>query len=268
MMEGTASLTASFKEGHVEADGFRIRYRECGQGHTVVILDSFTWGLSALHDSLARMYHVVALELPGFGQSQANMTSRSVRELASTAARATASLVSEPYTLIGTSFAANVVLWQSLHVPDQVDALILISPTALHPVAQSLTDTPQDAAKQLVAHAAHLTDWYAVEPTIFAKEQALVQRLQGDTHDADAEHKLGDISCATLVVFGSKDRLVAPEAASLYRAKIPNCNVSIVYDTGHAILAERPEALISLVADYVEYRETFIVGRQSRMIHP
>src|ERR687894_469649 len=100
MMEAATNPSATFKESYVEAEGFRIRYREAGQGHTVVILDGITWGLSNLHDGLAESYRVVALELPGFGQSQVNTTSRSVQDLALAAAGATAKLVPEPYTLI------------------------------------------------------------------------------------------------------------------------------------------------------------------------
>jgi hypothetical protein len=62
--------------------------------------------------------------------------------------------------------------------------------------------------------------------------------------------------------------MVASEAAHVYWEKIPNCNVSLVYDAGHIIVAERPEALINVVADYVERRETFIVGHQNSMINP
>ena len=70
------------------------------------------------------------------------------------------------------------------------------------------------------------------------------------------------------MVFGLNDNMVAPEAASIYREKIPNSNVSIVYDAGHVILAERPEALINAVSDYVERREAFIVGSQTGVINP
>ena len=42
----------------------------------------------------------------------------------------------------------------------------------------------------------------------------------------------------------------------------------MVYDAGHVIVAERPEALINAVSDYVERRETFIVGRQSSIFNP
>jgi len=268
MVEPTSRPAAPFKEGQVEADGHRIRYLEAGRGHAVVILDGMTWGLLHLHAALAQTYRVIALELPGFGRSPANTTSQSVQDLANTAAQAMAQLLPDPYTLIGTSFAANVALWQTLQVPDQIEALILISPTSIQPVDSPWTGTPETLSRQLLAHPEHPAALPAVDPAIFVKEQALVQRLQGATHDTAAERKLGEIPCATLVVFGSKDRMVAPEAASVYREKIPNCNMVIVYDAGHVILAERPEALISVVADYVERRETFIVGRQNRMVNP
>ena len=84
----------------------------------------------------------------------------------------------------------------------------------------------------------------------------------------EAESRLSEIQCATLAVFGSKDTMVASKAGSIYREKIPNCNVSLVYDAGHLIVAERPEALCGLVSDFVERRETFIVERGTGMINP
>jgi len=69
-------------------------------------------------------------------------------------------------------------------------------------------------------------------------------------------------------VFGLEDKMVRHEAARVYREKIPNGNISLVYDAGHLIEAERPDSLINLVEDFVERRETFIVGRGSTVINP
>jgi hypothetical protein len=68
-------------------------------------------------------------------------------------------------------------------------------------------------------------------------------------------------------------RAQAPEALALravrlYRERIPNSNIVFVYDAGHLIEAERPEALVNAVSDYVELREAFIVGRQTGIINP
>jgi pimeloyl-ACP methyl ester carboxylesterase len=270
-MTQAGQLTAADKEGHVEADGCRIRYWECGPPQpvgVVVMLEGMSWGLSRLHQALAQKYRVMRLELPGFGESPANTRSQSVPELASTMAQAAAQVVPENYTLIGTSFAAHVALWQTLQGPDKVEALVLIAPTTLLPTAVPLAVTPEEMAKRLFAHPDKARGLASVDPAIVAKEQALVQRLTGGRHDDEAERRLGEIACATLVLFGTEDRLVAPEAARIYRARIPNSNIAFVYDAGHLIEAERPEALVNAVSDYVELRETFIVGRQTGIINP
>lgn len=259
---------AAFKEGHVEADGFRIRYLEAGQGHPVVMLDALTWGVSKLHDALAQTNRVVALELPSSCRSPATTRWQPARALANTMAEAAATLVQGTYTLIGTSIGANVALWQTLRSPDKVEALILISPTAIYPTGRPVVGTPEEMSKQLFAHPENVRVSGTVDPAVAPKDQMLAQWLKGATHDAEAESKLSEIQCATLVVFGLEDKMVAPGAARVYREKIPNSNVSIVYDAGHLIMAERPEALIEAVSDFVERRETFIVRRQSSIINP
>jgi pimeloyl-ACP methyl ester carboxylesterase len=263
--------TAACKEDHVEVDGFHIRYWESGPpppAGVVVMLEGMTWGLSKLRDALAQKYRVIALELPGFGASPANTRSQSVQELANTVAQASAQVVPEHYTLIGTSFGANVALWQTLQSSDKVEALVLIAPTALLPAAGPVSSTPEETVKRLFAYPEKAQDFASVDPAIVTKELALVQRLTGGRHDAEAERRLGEIACATLVLFGSEDKIVAPEAARIYRARIPNSNIAFIYDAGHLIEAERPEALVNAVIDYVELRETFIVGRQTGIINP
>lgn len=259
---------AAFKEGQVEANGFRIRYLEAGQGNPVVILDAMTWGASKLHDTLAQTCRVVALELPRFGRSPANTRWQSARDLANTMAQAAATLVEDTYTLIGTAFGANVALWQTLRAPDKVEALILISPTAIFPTGRPAVDTPEEMSKRLFAHPENMRVRGTVDPAVAPKEHILAQWLKAATHDAEAESKLSEIQCATLVVFGLEDKMVAPEAARIYREKIHNCNVSIVYDAGHLIMAERPEALIEAVYDFVERRETFFRGTAEQYYQP
>jgi 4,5:9,10-diseco-3-hydroxy-5,9,17-trioxoandrosta-1(10),2-diene-4-oate hydrolase len=271
MTQAGQRLVPTGKENSVEVEGFRLHFWEAGPPQpagVVVMLEGMTWGLSTLRDALAQRYRVIALELPGFGRSPTNTRSHSVQELANTVAQAAAQLVPETYTLIGTSFGAHVALWQALQSPAKVEALVLIAPTALLPTAAPPAATPEYAAKWLFAHPEKARGFSSVAPSIADKEWALVQRLTGGSHDTEAERRLGEISCATLVLFGSADKMVAPEAARIYRARIPNSNIAFVYDAGHLIEVERPEALINAVSDYVELRETFIVGRQTGLINP
>ncbi len=261
MEEATNLEDLTFEESHIEAGGFRIKCLTAGQGDPVVILDGPSGGISKLRDALVQRYRVAVLELPGFGSSPANTEPSSVKELAKVVAQATEKIIPEKYTLIGTSFGANVALWDTLQAPDRVDALVLISPTALLPKGNLAGGNPTEMAQHMLAYPGSA-------PEIAAKELALITRLGGSIHDKEAESRLSEIQCPTLVVFGSKDGLVATDAASIYRREIPNSHISLVYDAGHLIVAERPGALIGTVVDYVERRETFVVSRQSGLINP
>ena len=86
--------------------------------------------------------------------------------------------------------------------------------------------------------------------------------------DTDLQSMLGEIRCPTLAVFGQEDPLIAGDAARVYRERIPNCNIAFIYDAGHDIAAQRPDALVDLLADYLARRETFIVQTRSGVISP
>lgn len=62
--------------------------------------------------------------------------------------------------------------------------------------------------------------------------------------------------------------LIPSEMGRLYCEKLPNCNLVLIYDAGHAIDAERPEAFVSVVSDFLQHREGFVVNRQSWLINP
>ena len=256
------------REDYVEAGGFRVRYWEAGRGGTAVILGGLPWRLTRLQEALAQNYRVVGFELPGMGDSEANTQSTSLEGLAESMSQVVAAVVGGAYTLIGASFGGSVALWQALQAADQVEALVMISPTALLAQDNSTASTPAEIAASMLAHPENIANLPPLDLDTLAKEQALAARLTSASQSRASASRLPEVRCPTLAVFGQEDRLVSPEAARIYREKIPNCNVSLVYDAGHAIEAERPQALINLVSDYVERRETFIVNNSSQIINP
>src|SRR5437763_13050605 len=82
-------VSEAFREGFVEADGFRIRYMEAGQGPALIHLHGAGGlRLSSAHDLLASEFRVIDLEMPGFGASAENTKTQSMPELAATMAAA------------------------------------------------------------------------------------------------------------------------------------------------------------------------------------
>jgi len=261
---------ADFREGYVEADGFRVRYMEAGQGAPLVHLHGAGGlRLTPAHDLLARRFHVVAFEMPGFGLSPENTKTRSMPELASTMARAAQALGLDTFNLMGTSFGGKTALWLAVQAPERVTALVLEAPAAIRPEGtEAPSGTPEEMARRLYAHPERLPALPAVDPAVRAKTQALVQRLRGPGRDSELEEKLRTLPTPTLVLFGTLDGVIPPAMGRIYKDLILGSHLVFVYDAGHAIGAERPEAFVEVVGDFLERHEAFVISRAETVIHP
>ena len=259
-----------FKEGFVEADSFRIRYMESGQGPPLVHLHGAGGlRLTPSHDLLARQFRVVAFEMPGFGQSAENTRTRDMVELASTMSQAIDKLGLDTFNLMGTSFGAKAALWLALQQPDRVLALVLEAPAAIRPEgSQPPSWAPEEMARRLYAHPEKLAPPPAIDPAVQVKTQALVRRLRGPDRDPELERRLLELATPTLVLFGTLDAIIPPDMGRYYRELIPNSHLVFVYDAGHAISTERPEAFTEVVADFLERRDAFVINRTNTVIHP
>ena len=146
---------------------------------------------------------------------------------------------------------------------------MLEAPAAIRPEGHTRGDVPpEQRASLLYAHPERQPPMPRPDPAVVAKQEALVQRLRGPNRDPELESQLGDMNVPTLVLFGTRDRMIPPEMGRIYRAKLPNCHFVLVYDAGHAIDADRPEAFASVVSDFLERHEQFIVTRTSGLVNP
>lgn len=228
-------------EKYAHAEGLRIRYCEAGEGEPVIMLhDSEGLRWSAFHELLAGHRRIIVPELPGFGSSPANGGSLSMRDLARAMGSFASNLGLEHYRLVGTWLSARIALWQAVEAPERIDALALISPAAIVP-----------------------DNW---SPLAGTSEEFV--KLSGPKRDSVLESKLREITAPVLVVFGTRDAVIPPETGRIYRERMPNCYYILMYNSGHAIEAERPQALYQLIDDFLERGDAFIVNRASGLINP
>jgi len=259
-----------FREDFVEADGFRIRYWEAGGGPVLVHLHGAGGPrLSRAHDLLRRQFRVIAFEMPGFGQSAENTRSRSMPELADTMVKAADALGLDRFDLMGTSFGGRTALCLASQHPERVSALVLESPAAIRPEgARPPAGPPEDMARRLYGHPERMPPLPAPDPAVVAKQEGLVNRLRGPGRDPELERRMRELETPTLVVFGTLDRIIPPAMGRHYKELMPNCHLVFVYDAGHAIGAERPEAFVDLLSDFLERHEAFVINRTDTVIHP
>jgi pimeloyl-ACP methyl ester carboxylesterase len=260
----------AFRERFVEAGGLRIRYFEAGHGPPLVHLHGASGlRLTRAHELLTRQFRVLAFEMPGFGHSPENTHTRDMAELASTMGMAAGDLGLDTFNLMGTSFGGKVALWLASQEPDRVTALVLEAPAAIRPEgSQPPSGTPEEMARRLYAHLERVAAPPLPDPAVRAKSRAFVERLRGPDRDQDLESRMTTLSAPTLVLFGTLDGVIPPQMGHFYKELIPNCHLVFVYDAGHAIGAERPEAFAEVVADFLERREAFVISRTVTVIHP
>lgn len=264
-----AGFGAAFSESCVEADGFRIRYREAGRGKPLVCLHGGAGlRLSRTHEILAENCRVIAFEVPGFGDSPVNKRSNTLDDLASTMNEAIRRLDIDRHDLMGASFGAKLALSMALAGPDAVDAVSILSPAAIRLELPAGAEAPVIGPDTLYAHPERQPPMVPDSPAVRDKQRALVARLIGPRRDRVFEERLAELDLPVLAVFGTEDRITPPDAARLYREIMPNCHLMMVYDAAHAVDADRPEAVASVISDFLIRHESFLVREESGLIHP
>jgi pimeloyl-ACP methyl ester carboxylesterase len=257
-------METAFREGSVAADGFCIRYQEAGEGPPLVHLHGAGGlRLTSAHNLLSRTFRVMAFEMPGFGSVE-NQRSQTIRDLATTMSVAMVALGLTRFNLMGTSFGGTVAAWMAVQRTDLVATLVLDAPSAILPEGNGA----EEVAHRLYAHPERVAPAPAVEPALAARRSALVRRLHASGRDALLEEGLRKLGMPALVLFGTHDAVIPPVTGRIYKELIPNGHLIYVYDAGHVLMVERPEAFAEVVADFLERTDAFVISRTKTAAFP
>ena len=265
-MSGSGLDPVAFDEHTISFEGAVVRYLEAGVGAPLVILHA-AGGLrkAPAHDILARRFRVILIEQPGFGESAEYDSAASTEQYAATVHRAAMEIAGSPYNLVGTSFGSRIAAWIAAQFEGSIEALVLLSPTVFTPEGFAIPDrNSETVAPQLYAHPERQQP-AEIDPAVRARQLAIVKRLLPPSQP-DLEAALSTLGIPVLVVFGTEDRLMPPSLGHRYVELNPLFFLSFVYDAGHVIEEERPEALANLVDNFLEYRAQYHVARQSGLI--
>lgn len=161
--------------------------------------------------------------------------------------------------------------------------IVMALPGAGPPAPQDLARAVAQAAASLgvkrfnlAGHgsAAEVALWLALQHPERVQALVLVAPMALHTEGAPLPgddglvERLSGLATPTLALFGTRDREAPPELGRAYRERLPNCHVVLVYNSDHAIDADRPEAFVSVVDDFLQRRERFIVSRHSALRYP
>jgi pimeloyl-ACP methyl ester carboxylesterase len=273
----TAGLAPRFET----IGGVRLRYVRAGSGPAVVLLHGFASSIVTWRDTmplLARSHDVVAVDFPGFGESEIrpdlppSAYPRLVVGLMDRLGIARASLV-------GNSMGGGVAVVVAGRHPDRVDRLVLIDSVGYNlapgdrpwllraagwkPAARLIEALPIRRAMVTLAlrqifHDDRLVtreriDEY-VAPLLRPGAVAAAQSLLARGDDMGVPDEVARVRVATLIIWGREDAWVPVEQADRFLAAIPGSRKVVLEGCGHLPEEERPEEVGHLLQEFLAAR--------------
>ncbi len=256
-----------------------------GQGDTVLCLHglggtkaSFLPTVAALADS----YRVVALDLPGFGESDKPIGAPyNAAWLAGVAVEALDALGVERAHLVGNSMGGRVAIEAGLTHGDRVDGLALLSPALawlrdrrwlrlvrlVRPELGLLQVAPRPLVEEVVRRLlpSNMDDWAAVGLDEFLRSYltprgraafyAAARNIYLDEPHGDDGFwtRLAELAPDSLFVWGRKDTLV-PIAFMRHVERVLPAARHLELDCGHVPQLEQPRATHAAIRDFLRER--------------
>ena len=225
---------------------------------------------------LTPRYHVVAIDLPGFGESSkpANAGYHIDDQVRSVAAIA-AALHLDRFDLGGNSMGGWIAAAYAAAYPQQVASLWLLDPGGIAGGQPSEMFRRVKNGERVPIFSANAAQFREVERFVFvrppyipgavlnilAKRQArdydfnqnVFAQLREDLEQHPLESRVKGLTTPALIVWGGGDRVLDPSGAGILHGLLPNSRVSIIPNVGHLPMLEAPQASAE---NYLRFRES------------
>ncbi len=253
----------------VEVGDTSLRYAEAGTGPGLVCLHGAGGlQLTRSHEMLAETHRVIAFEVAGFGETP-SPEPESLDVVVEQILRGLDALEVDTFALMATSFGAKPGLLLAVAAPARVSCVVLESPAAIRPeTAAPPPADPAELAARFYAHPDRMPPVSSLPVEVQQRQMGLAMRLLGPPRDADFEAKLATLKMPVLAIFGTRDGVIPPETGRLYKRLIDGSHFALIYDAGHSPSAERPEAYVELVSDFLARGNDFVVANTSTRLFP
>lgn len=253
-------MTASRQE--VKLSSGAVTYTVLGEGRPLLYLHAAGGPLvSPFLTELAKTHRVYAPTAPGFEGTASHDGVASIRALANLYAEFAATIIKTPCDVMGHSFGGWTALWLAVNHPETVEQIVLEAPGGLRFGAKPAPPLdPAEARKILYAYPDKAKDLFKAPEVASANAKAFARYNNGIFVDDDLLARLPEIKARTLVVLGSKDKMIPEKTGHVLKEKIPQSHLAYIYDAAHAVEVDQPERTLRLVKAFLERGEAYIVN--------
>ncbi|MDQ6710430.1 MAG: alpha/beta hydrolase [Candidatus Dormibacteraeota bacterium] len=285
----------SFTSRTATLDGVTIHYLFGGTGSPVLLVHGLgsSAGVEFFYnlEALAASHQVIAVDLPGFGQSDKPALAYTIDLFVRVVRDFMASIGLQRTAVIGVSMGGRVALGLALDAPEYVDRLILVDALGVgqpRPVLAyrllltkglgelTLSGTARALRGMNPKTIRRFWRWYLRRPgpidTILSDDRisnhsrllstpayraaylSALRSIAGTRRLRDGvvvDSRLSELAMPTLLVWGRHDHLFPAEQAVAAARKIPGARTEIFEGSGHTPQMEEPDRFNRLVLDFL-----------------
>ena len=245
-----------------------------GQGSPLVFVHGFPLDHTMWRQQIAEFrntHRVLAVDLPGFGQSSPAAGEMSIVGFADRLAEFLDQIgVTEQVTLCGLSMGGSIALQFALRHPEKLARLILCdcravadSPEAQkmrHDLADRVLKQGPEFVAEAMATRLFAASTLAQQPEIVESIQSVIRSTapasvaggsRALANREDAVPRLGEIATPTLVLVGSEDMISPPDEMRQIAQRLPHGTLAVIQGAGHMAPLEAPTPVNAAIREWL-----------------
>lgn len=262
------------QENFIQIDGNKIRYLESGNSKNILVL---VHGLGASAErwnnvipKFAKHYHVIVPDLIGFGYSDKPIVDYTPDFFSTFLGKFFNALEIKRPNVIGSSLGGQITAEYASAHPDNIEKLILVSPSgvmkqstpaldayimaALYPNEQSAKN-----AFEMMESSGNQVDDRIVHGFIERMQLpnaklAFMSTVLGLKNSEVITPKLHTIISPTLIIWGSNDPVIPIQYAESFALSIKDCRFYRMDNCGHTPYVQDPDTFSSIVLEFLAGR--------------
>lgn len=252
-------------------NGIKINYEQKGEGDLIVLLHG--WGsniklFANLIELLSKKYMVVAMDMPGFGESEEPPSAWCVDDYASFVIDFLKDYDTEKVMLLGHSFGGRVIikLNSRKNLPFNITKVILVDSAGILPpktnkksfrtyyykIGKSILST---GIVQKIAPDALENFRKKMGSADYAAASPLMRQVLVKTVNEDLEPLLPNIKCPTLLVWGVNDTATPISDGEKMEKLIPDAGLVKLENAGHYSFLEQQFTFNRVMSSFMKLDE-------------
>lgn len=244
----------------IDVDGQKARLYEAGEGPATVVLHGWGGRIESMAPVLSCLTggRVLALDLPGFGDSPVPSAVWGTPEYASFVAAALAQLEVSRADFVAHSFGAKTSLYLAATRPRLVRRLVLVGASGLRsaPSVKARAKRALSRGARVVGRLGPLGR--SLKDAVFERIASTDYREAGPLRpilvrvvNEDLADLLPRVQASTLLVWGAKDDAVPVAHARKMEQSIPDAGLVLFEDAGHFAYLDEPDKFCRIVEHFL-----------------